>query len=279
MPTEVVLLGTAGGPTPKTHRSAPSQAVVVDGRVFVIDCGSGVAGQLRRAGLPYDDIEAVFVTHHHCDHNADLGNLLLLGWAAGMTSSLEVVGPPPLRRHLGLFWAMQEFDVQTRIADEGRPDPRGLAAVREFDVPGVVYAREGVVVRAARVAHPPIEHAYAFRFDTPDRSVVVSGDTAPCAALIELAHGADVLIHEVMHVPSLEATLARSNGDRLRQHLLDSHTTSTAVGEVAQRAGVGRLVLSHLVPGNDEVPDDVWIADARRAYDGPVVVGGDLMRL
>lgn len=279
MTTDLVLLGTAGGPTPKKHRSAPAQAVLVDGRAIVVDCGNGVARRLAQARIPYPAIDSVLITHHHADHNADLGNLFLLGWAGGLASEVDVFGPPPLAEHLSHFFAMQRFDIETRILDEGRPDVRELPRISEITEPGVLVERPGLRISCARVNHPPITHALAYRIDTEDRSIVISGDTTPCDELVELARGADVLVHEVMHTESLAPTLARSNGSRLLEHLVNSHTRVEDVGRLAERADVGTLVLSHLVPSDDSVPEQVWLSAARDGFSGRVVLGRDLMVL
>ncbi|OYN99791.1 MBL fold metallo-hydrolase [Enemella evansiae] len=279
MTTQLVLLGTAGGPTPKKDRSAPAQAIVVDGRVIVVDCGNGITRRLVQAGIPFTSIDSVLITHHHSDHNADLGNLFLLGWAGGLSDHVQVLGPPPLGEHLEHFFAMQRFDIETRILDEGRPDVRALPQVTEVTEPGVLVDRPGLRISCARVNHPPIAHALAYRIDTTDRSIVISGDTTPCDELVELARGADLLVHEVIHTESLEATLARSNGTRLLEHLVNSHTRVQDVGKLAEQAGVGTLVLSHLVPSDDSVPENVWVEAAREGFSGEVVLGRDLMVL
>jgi ribonuclease BN (tRNA processing enzyme) len=131
------------------------------------------------------------------------------------------------------------------------------------------------------VNHPPVSPAFAYRFDCPDRSIVISGDTTPSDALIALARDADVLVHEVMHVPSIDALIATEpNAKTLREHLLASHTTTEQVGEVAAKARVKTLVLSHFVPGGFPfVADDVWTADVRKHYSGRIVVGRDLLEI
>src|SRR5688572_21994852 len=118
--TRVILLGTAGGPRPQRLRSAPSQVIVVDDAAYVVDCGDGVARQLVLAGVPLQSIRAVFITHHHSDHNADYGNLFLLAWTAGLRSRVDTWGPPPLARMTRLLFEANDYDIRTRISDEGR---------------------------------------------------------------------------------------------------------------------------------------------------------------
>ena len=278
MATKLILLGTAGGPVPRSPRHAPSQVVVVDDHAYVIDCGNGVAQQLQLAGVSPSTLRAVLVTHHHSDHNADLGNLFLLSWPL-LTRRVPVVGPPPLLAILRSFFEMSRYDIEIRVEDEGRPHLSEYVAGEEIDQPGVVFRDDKVEVRAALVDHPPVRPAFAFRIDTADRSIVISGDTRPSDGLVELARGADVLVHEVIHLPAVGGPVEANNGARLLDHLRACHTPVDQVGSLAERAGVGMLVLSHLVPATDVVPDDVWQKEAMHGYSGRVVVGRDLLEL
>lgn len=278
MSTTLTLLGTAGGPTPKISRSAPSQAIEVDGEVFVVDCGNGVARQYTRSGLAFDRLSGVFVTHHHSDHNADYGNLLLLAWGASLDHPVSTYGPPPLASMTRDFLSLNRVDIETRIEDEGRPSLAGLVRPREVTASGVVYRSDTVTVTAALVDHPPFDVALAYRFDTAEKSIVISGDTAESPALIELARDADILVHEVLYEPALGWILERTTGTTLRKHLLDSHTTVDRVGKIAQAANVKTLVLSHFVPTDAGIDDETWHREASQGFDGEVVVGADFMR-
>lgn len=279
--SRLILLGTAGGPTPKPNRAAPAQVIVVNDTCYVIDCGNGVARQMILAGLRLGSIRSVFITHHHSDHNADYGNLLLLAWASDLVRRVDTYGPPPLSEMTHQFLALNAADIRIRTADEGRPPLAPLIAAHEISRGGVVMQDENVKVTAALVAHPPVTPAFAYRFDCPDRSIVISGDTRPSAALVKLARGADVLVHEVMHVPSIDALIAReSNARTLREHLLASHTTTEQVGKLATEAGVKTLVLSHFVPGGHPfVPDEVWYNAVRPHFTGQLIVGRDLLEV
>lgn len=279
--SRLILLGTGGGPTPKPQRSAPAQVIVVNGRSYVIDCGNGVARQLVLAGLKLSSIRNVFLTHHHSDHNADYGNLLLLAWGSDLAHRVDTYGPPPLEKMTDLFLQLNDYDIRTRIADEGRPPLKNLIYPHEFSTPGVVLQDEYVKVTAVLVDHPPVTPAFAYRFDCPDRSIVISGDTRPSQNLVKLAQGADVLVHEVMYLPALEALLAReSNAKTLKDHLLASHTTTEQVGRIATEAGVKTLVLSHFVPGGyPPIADEVWEAAVRPYFSDRIVVGRDLLEI
>jgi ribonuclease BN (tRNA processing enzyme) len=279
--TRLILLGTGGGPSPKRLRSAPAQVILVGDDAYVVDCGDGVARQMALAGVSLARIRAVFITHHHSDHNADYGNLLLLAWIDGLKPIVDAYGPPPLAKMTGLIAEMNAVDIATRVADEGRPPFTGLVVPHEITAGGVVRQQAGVRVTAALVDHPPIRPAFAYRFDTPDRSIVISGDTAPSPSLVALAKGADVLVHEVLYLPGVDRLVgSEGHATRLREHLVASHTPSAEVGRIAAAAGVKTLVLSHFVPGNDaSITDEMWTAGVRAHFKGAVVVGRDLMVL
>ena len=278
--SRLILLGTGGGPTPKANRSAPAQVIIVNGASYVIDCGNGVARQMVLAGVPLASIRDVFITHQHSDHNADYGNLLWLSWAATLATRVDAYGPPPLAEMTRLFLEMNDYDIKTRMADEGRPSLKDLIAVHEIGSGGVVMRDANVKVTAALVDHPPVKPAFAYRFDCPDRSIVISGDTRPSQNLVQLARGADVLVHEVMYLPALERLIGTEpNAKSLREHLLAAHTTTEQVGRIATEAGVKTLVLSHFVPGGPGIADAEWEAAVRPHFAGQLVVGRDLMEL
>jgi ribonuclease BN (tRNA processing enzyme) len=280
--TRIVLLGTGGGPRVTAKgRAKPATLIVTNSIPYVIDCGDGVALQLVRAGVALDRLRYVFITHHHSDHNLDYGNLIYDAWAAGLRTPLDAYGPPPIAAMTESWFQLNRFDIETRIADEGRVDLRRLVTAHEFARDGQVMRNEDVRVTAARVRHPPIKEAYAYRFDCPDRAVVISGDTAYSPELVALAKGADVLVCEAMHLAGLEALLKKvPNAATLREHLLASHVATEEVGRIAAEAGVKTLVMSHLVPGDDpSITDEMWMEGVRKHYQGTVVVGRDLLEV
>lgn len=279
--TRLILLGTGGGPRPRTERAASSQVILVDDSVYVVDCGDGVARQFVAAGLPLAKLRHIFITHHHSDHNADYGNLMMAAWTVGRDTRIDTWGPPPLEKITKLFFEMNAYDVNVRIADEGKPPLVPLVHTHEIKRSGTFFDDGKVRVTSALVRHPPVEPAFAYRFDTGDRSIVISGDTAPSDELIRLAKGADVLVHEAMYLPAIDRLVARlPNVPRLKQHLLASHTAAEEAGRVAEAAGVKLLVLSHLVPADDPtITDEMWIKAAKTHFQGPVIVGKDLLEI
>lgn len=282
-PVTLVLLGTKGGPSLSLGRHGPAQLVVVGDRVFLVDCGEGVAHQMLSAGYPVHGLDSVLITHHHSDHNGSYGNVLLSGWAGGLAHRVRSYGPPPLRAITDAFFRMHAYDIDIRIADEGRVDLRDLVEVTELTGGGIVVEDAELRITAAVVDHPPVEPALAYRFDAGGRSVVISGDTAPCERLVDLARGADVLVHEVISVDLLEERIRPRIGNaawpEFRNHLVRSHTSVDEVGKIAAAAGVRTLVLSHFVPGDLDIPDGDWLEPVRRSFDGEVVLGTDLLRI
>jgi len=280
--TRIVLLGTKGGPrVGEAGRSNPSTLLLINDVPYLIDCGYGASKQLISAGIALNRLRYLFITHHHSDHNLEFGPLLYNAWITGLPTHIDAYGPPGLTRMAQDFFNYQKFDIDTRMADEGRPDPRQQLTAHEFDKAGLVLQNADVKVTSCRVRHPPITQAYAYRFDAKDRSVVISGDTAYAPELAEFAKGADVLVHEVMYLPGIEALLSRlPNAKRLRDHLMAAHTLPEDVGKIAAQAQVKTLVLSHFVPGDDaSITDEQWSADVRKHFQGRIIVGKDLMEI
>jgi ribonuclease BN (tRNA processing enzyme) len=280
--TRVILLGTKGGPrVGEAGRSNPSTLILINDVPYIVDCGYGTSRQLLSAGVPLNRVRYLFITHHHSDHNLEYGPLFYNAWITGLPVRLDAYGPTGLEKMTRDFFGYLKFDIDTRIVDEGRSDPRKLLSAHEFNKPGVILLNDDVKVSASRVRHPPIKQAYAYRFDAKDRSVVISGDTAYAPELAEFARGADVLVHEVMYLPGIEALIRRlPNATRLREHLLAAHTVPEDVGRIASQAGVKTLVLSHFVPGDDSsITDDQWAEGVRKHFNGRIIVGKDLMEI
>ncbi|HEY3579958.1 MAG TPA: MBL fold metallo-hydrolase [Pyrinomonadaceae bacterium] len=280
--TRLILLGTKGGPrVGEAGRSNPSTLILINDVPYLVDCGYGSTKQLLNANVAINRLRYIFITHHHSDHNLEFGPLWYNAWITGIPARIDAYGPPGLTRMSADYFNYLKFDIETRMVDEGRPDPRKLMTIHEFAKPGVVLMNDNVKVTSCRVRHPPITQAYAYRFDAADRSIVISGDTAYSPELAEFAKGADVLVHEIMYLPGIEALISRlPNAKRLREHLMAAHTLPEDVGKVAAQAGVKTLVLSHFVPGDDaSITDDQWSEGVRKHFKGRVIVGKDLLEI
>jgi len=280
--TRWIILGSKGGPRVTTGRSNPANVLLVDGVPYVVDCGYGVAQRLAQAKVQLPSVRYVFISHLHSDHVLEFGNMVYSAWSAGLNHEIDAFGPVGLAALTQAFWESNRFDVDIRIPDEGKPDPRKLLVVKEVHESGPLMSSERVKVSAFQTPHPPIlKENFAYRFETPDGVIVYACDTAYNPKLAEFAQGADILIHEAMYLPGVDALAARiKNAATLKAHLLAAHTTTEDVGRIAQAAGVKKLVLSHLVPGDDpSITDEMWTEGARKHYAGPIVVARDLMEL
>jgi ribonuclease BN (tRNA processing enzyme) len=181
-----------------------------------------------------------------------------------------------------LFIEMNDYDIRTRTEDEGRVPLAPLITAHELNQGGVVRKQDGVVVSCALVEHPPVRPAFAYRLQSPDRSIVISGDTKPCENLIRLAQEADVLVHEALWPEAVDRMLANAyNAAALKKSILSHHTPAVEVGRVAAEARVRTLVLSHFVPADDpEITGEMWTREVRRGgYKGTVIFGQDLLEI
>jgi ribonuclease BN (tRNA processing enzyme) len=256
-----------------------SSLLRMGGREIVVDCGLGVTRALCDQGMQLKDLSAVFVTHLHSDHYLELGPLIHTAWTAGLAAPITVWGPEGLSRYWEAFVAAMAADIDLRIADEGRPDLRGLVSVRVLDE-GPVEGLDGIAVQAMRVLHPPLVDCFALSFAGEGKRVVFSGDTAYLPAIADFARGADLLVHEAMLEAALPALVARvGNTDgRLMAHLVRSHTSAADAARIAAAAGVGALALHHLIPSDDPAWGEAhWRAAVAPWWRGPLHVGRDGM--
>jgi ribonuclease Z len=267
----VTLLGT-GSPAPVMNRFGPSTLVEAGGQRFVFDAGRGALQRLRQAGVRWQDVDGVFLTHLHSDHLVGFPDLWLTGWFQGPQRDrpLRVWGPPGTQRMLGLLRRAFAVEIQARIADGAKAEGAVLIAheIRE----GQVYAHDGVRISAFAVDHPPLRYAFGYRVDYGGRSVVLSGDTRHSENLVRHATGVDLLIHEV----ASPETFARAglSAERSRP-VLAHHVTPQVAGEVFRRTHPRLAVYSHIVQPSATEAD--LLPATRTIYDGPVVLGEDLM--
>lgn len=269
-PMQVILLGT-GFPRPDPERAGPATAVVVGEKVFVVDAGRGVVLRLAATEFKLKQVQAVFLTHLHSDHTSGLPDLFTSTWIFGRKTPLELYGPKGTK---GVAKALLEYfkeDIHIR-RDLTEMQPAEGAKINAHEIrEGVVYQDADVTITAFDVDHRPVAPAFGYRFDSRGRSIVISGDTRPSENLIRHARGVDVLVHEVYLPEYLDKVDIPEVAARLKHH----HSSPEEVGEVAQRAGVKLLVLTHLVPGNE---DKAIVERVSKRFAGRVVAGKDLMR-
>lgn len=273
--TQVVLLGT-GTPYPDPHAAGPATVVKVGDRVFLFDAGVGVMRQLNAAGLPISGPEAVFITHLHSDHTLGYADLMLTSWIMRRTKPLEVYGPHGLQRMTKLLLAAFSEDIEIRTRGLEREIPGGYRTdVHEINA-GVVYDRDGVRVTAIRVPHGSWKEAYAYRVDTPHRSIVISGDTRPSEAIVAAAKDVDVLVHEVYLSTNVKVE-NRPGGQYWPQYMKEFHTSELELGNIAARARPKLLLLTHIMRRG---ASDQQLLDGIRkgGFTGEVIVGTDLGR-
>jgi len=277
-----ILLGT-GMPVPNPERAAASTLIVAGGTTFMVDTGFGSLPRLVEAG--YQEVDHVLFTHFHIDHFGDFGWVLFTRGTAGAEEAQSVFGPRGTVEFVQKLVDSVAVDERYRIEHHGEHWPKESmqALVREFD-PGVIYDKDGVKVTMFLVDHEPIEVAVGYRFDYEGKSIVVSGDTVKSDSLIAAAQGCDLLIHEAMNATVLNAILPALKRRNPRQgalveDLMDVHTPTLEVAEVAAECGAKKLVLTHMVPSIApvEAQERNFIRGMAEIYSGPIVVGRDGM--
>ena len=280
--TKLVLLGTAGGPIPGRTRAMTSHVMLSNGAAYVLDCGLGCTDQYARTGIPVQALRSIFITHHHPDHNIEFGPLLIIGWIGGMSLDVRAFGPLPLKQMTEDYLRAYKQTIDF-WAEDFKMKPLVSVNVQEVPGAGPVTQDDNVKVSSIVVNHPPVKLALGYGFDFKDRSIAFSGDTTPLEAVAKMAAGADVLVHEAMLLPATEEyvrTLTKGNPVEYAvalAHMKAVHSPVEDVGRIAQDAGVKTLVLSHLTPAVDAIPDDAWRAPAAKYFKGEIVVGKDLM--
>jgi len=271
--TKIILLGT-GNPYPSPTQSGPATAVVYDNRVFLFDAGSGVERMMNAANLPISGPEATFITHLHSDHTIGYPDLILTSWVIRRNKPLQVYGPQGLQRMTDLILKAWSEDIEKRINGLEK-EQREYLAVKVHEIkPGVVYDSAGVKITAIPVLHGSWKEAYGYRIDTPDRSIVISGDTRPCDALVEASKGVDVLIHEVYAAETTKPE-DRPGGEFWPQYCKEFHTSDIELGKIGEMAKPKLLILSHI--GRSGATDSILLNGIRKGgFEGNVIIGKDL---
>jgi ribonuclease BN (tRNA processing enzyme) len=272
--SRVVLLGT-GTPAPDPQRSGPATLVVVDDAFYLVDFGPGVVRRAAAAvasveGLRLANLNIAFATHLHADHTMGYADLIITPWIAGRNSPLQVYGPRGLKDMTEHVLAAYRVDLDNRMQERGQKSR--MVEAHEIS-PGVVYRDAKVTVTAFAVAHGNLE-ALGYRFQTPDRVIVISGDTSPTDNVVSACNGCDILVHEHYSV----ASFARVE-PRWQQYRLRHHTSTKQLAELATRARPGLLVLYHRANpggGGTSAPESDVIQEMNALYKGRWVSGHDL---
>jgi len=271
--TRVVLLGT-GTPGPDPDRSGPATAIVVDDAVYLVDFGPGVVRRASSAvrtkgiaALEPTKLRVAFATHLHSDHTVGYPDLIFTPWTMGRRFPLEVYGPKGIKAMTDRILEAYRVDVETRTNPDGnqRTFPEGHGVNAHEIGPGVVYKDAKVTVTAFATKHAM--ESYGYRFETPDRTIVISGDTNPAPATIDACKGCDVLIHEGQS----PAWLA-GRPETFQKFAAKYHTTTPQLAELAQAAKPRLLIVYHY---SSVAPEEI-LGEMLRLYPGHVVVGRDL---
>jgi len=286
--SSLLTLGTAG-PVPRRGRAQSSNLLTVNGTHYVVDAGDGVARRLAKAGIDVREIGIIFITHHHDDHTAGLGTLMSLAWDRQRTKPIHVYGPP--RTEELVKAAVQYFTIsaEIRIADGGRTVPIAQVFFGHDVGIGVIYQDANIKVRAVENSHFDFHNggrgsdkhkSYSYRFETPDRVIVFTGDTGPSDAVTELAKGADLLVTETCSCEDRKQAMindgrwqAMSPAEQagIMRQATQGHMTLDVIGKMATRANVKTVVLSYLTQrvGTDDYTP--WAEEVKKHFSGQVL--------
>jgi len=270
--TRLIILGS-GTPVPDPERAGPAFAVTYGTRTFLFDAGAGVMRRIAAAGLPIDGMTAVFLTHLHSDHTLGLPDVIHTTWVMGRSAPMPIIGPPGTQQMVGHIQAAWVEDIVVRTEGLERGRKGGHRVNVKETTGGVVYDSAGIRIRAIPVSHGSWNYTFAFRIDTPDRSIVLGGDTAPSRALEEAARGVDLLVHEV-YASRRVAPENRPGGEFWPQYLREAHTSDEELGAIAARAKPKQLILTHVLRMGGTM-DEVVAGVRRGGFNGTLVVAKD----
>jgi ribonuclease BN (tRNA processing enzyme) len=295
----LILLGTQGGPAVSLTRSQTASLLLVGNRQYLVDCGYGTLRALIRAGVGFNNLSTIFLTHLHNDHTSDLASLLSFKWTSGRARETNVYGPYGTAELVKAAIAFFKADTEIRIVNEGRTvRPETLFHEHDLKVSGVteVFRDDRVVVKSVENTHFPERdkkkmpyRSLAYRFDMADRSIVFSGDTSYSAGLVALAHNADVFVCETIGTlrrrqRNEAAKATADNKESIGRHVFETHSTTEDVGRMAAEANVKAVVLNHLVGGGNtgnalESFESGLVESVHQYFPGKIIVGRDQMRI
>jgi ribonuclease BN (tRNA processing enzyme) len=292
--SRLITLGTAAGPSLRPDRAQSSNLLTVNGTHYVVDAGDSVARRVAEAGIDVREIGTIFITHHHSDHTAGLGTLMFLAWARQRTKPIHVYGPPRTEELVKATVQCFSISAEISIADGGRSIPIAQVFFGHDVSTGVIYDDANIKVTAVENSHFAFHEgpaagkykSYSYRFETPDRVIVFTGDTGPSDAVTELAKAADLLVTETCSCEDRKQAMindgrwqamtpAEQEGS-MRQ-ATQGHMNLDVIWKMATRANVKTLVLSHLTKrvGTDDYTP--WAEEVKKHFSGQVLVAKDLM--
>ena len=273
---KVVTLGT-GTPMPNPDRACAATLVMAGKEAFLFDTGRGVVNGLLKSGNP--DITAVLFTHYHSDHFGELGEILV-GRAIAGAAPLQVIGPVGAKRIVSAFQELYALDNTYRKAHHNEKWKGFQVEVQEAE-PGVVYNDGTITIRMFTVDHAPVEPAVGYRLEYAGQSVVISGDTQKVPEMVEMAQGCDILVHDALNRQMVERALAGMQDNprtkAMAMEMMEYHATTIEVAEIARKAGVRKLVLTHLVPSIPPVDqaEQLFIQGMADIFNGPIIIARD----
>lgn len=291
--SSLITLGTAS-PSQRRGRAQSSNLVTVNGTHYVVDAGDGVTRRIAHAGIEIREIGIIFITHHHDDHTAGLGTLMSVAWDRQRTKPIHVYGPPRTEKLVEA--AVQYFSISSeiRIADGGRTVPIAQVFFGHDVGTGLIYEDANIKVSAAENSHfsfhkgqaAGMHKSYSYRFETPDRVIVFTGDTGHSDAVTELARGADLLVTSTSSCEDRKQGMIKdgrwqamtpAEQEGIMQQATQGHMTLELIGKLASRAKVKTVVLSHLTQrfGSDDYTP--WAEEVKKQFFGEVLVAEDLM--
>ncbi len=301
--TQIILLGTQGGPNFNLKRGETASLLLVDDVPYLVDCGYGTKRALLEAGISFLNLQNIFLTHLHDDHVADLPALLSHQWTQGRVAPTKVYGPFGTESLVAAALQFNQANTDIRFVDEKRTlHPTTVTSGEVIPATTTVHKAfedDRVMVSTIENTHFPewakaqMPHrALSYRFDSADRSVAFSGDTTYSKNLVTLASNADVLVCECIEMDTTRVWFDQATGgddgetlyndarEGIWEHIIETHATTVDAGRMAAEAGVKTLVLNHVLPGSlMDIPDSVYIDGVRRHFDGEVIVGTDQMMI
>ncbi len=285
----VILLGT-GGPLSNETRDSSGTAIIAGGEFVLVDVGSGIVKNMNLSGLPAGNLSALLLTHYHSDHISDMGELDFMSWAQGRDKKLDVYGPEGVEQVVNGYNMAYALDSSYRTAhhtEEWMPSKNSGMVPHTLTIPNPVEAvpffdRNGLKISVFQVDHSPVNPAVGYRFEYRGNVVVISGDTVKTPTLPKFAKDADLFLCEALNkeqVMMISKVAKELNNPRLSRQMLDVldyHMSPVEAAEVAQEAGVKKLVLVHVVPPVENfIAKRRFLAGTDDAFDGEIVLGQD----